>query len=228
MLNGRPSRADPSILEKRPLTAADLAGLEREPVAGNKVKKLRGSHHRIALLLAAGYRDGEVADMVGYSTTRIAQLKHDPAFADLMAYYQNEVDENTREELDVYYSIAIQNRIKTARMIGDKLDAIEDAGLDTVSLRELVTVHSDFADRTGYPKRSVAVNVNVDFAAQLEKAVKRSAAAQAQRPMLTLVQSPSEGKSSHQPPSEPAREENTITGGEASRAAAIEPMRRRI
>lgn len=222
MLVGRPSRADPSILSKRPLTQADLSALEREPVSGNKVKKLRASHHRIALLLAAGYRDVQVAEMVGYSPGRIGQLKVDPAFVDLMSYYQNEIDENTREELDVYYSIAIQNRIKTARMIGDKLDAIEDAGLDTVSLRELVTVHSDFADRTGYPKRSVAVNVNVDFAAQLEKAVKRSAAAQ--RPMLTLVQSPSEGGSSLAT-TEPAREVTVTDGGEASRA---EPLRRRI
>lgn len=227
MLIGRPSRADPSILSKRPLTPADLGALERAPVDGRMVKKLRGSHHRIALLLAAGYKDNQVAEMVAYSPGRIGQLKADPAFIDLMAYYQNEVDENTREELDLYYSIAIQNRIKTARMIGDKLDAIEDAGLDTVSLRELVTVHSDFADRTGYPKRSVAVNVNVDFAAQLEKAVKRSAAAQAQRPMLTLVQSPSEGGLSSLAPCEPARED-TVIGGEASRVAAAEPLRRRI
>lgn len=222
MLIGRPSKADPCILLKRPLTPTDLSALERAPVDGRGIKKLRGSHHRVALLLAAGYREQQVAEMVGYSPQRVTTLKQDPAFADLMAYYQNEVDENTREELDLYYSIAIANRIKSARMIGDKLDAIEDAGLDTVSLRELVTVHSDFADRTGYPKRSVAVNVNVDFAAQLEKAVKRSAAAQ--RPMLTLVQTPSEGESS-QSPSEPAREVTVLDGGEASRA---EPLRRRI
>lgn len=176
---GRPSKK-PSVDVVRELTQAEVAGMTRG--RSPSVKKFRDSHHMVARLFAMGLRPGEVAARAGYSLGRVSTLSNDPAFQELVATYRDDVDQEFKETADEYFDIAISNRIMAARLINDKL---VDAEPDDVSLRELVTIHADAADRTGYPKRSVAVNVNVDFAAQLDRAIKRSTGA---RPDLKLIE----------------------------------------
>lgn len=135
-------------------------------------KRFRDSHHMIARLFAMGLRSGEVASRTGYSLARVSLLRNDPAFDELVSAYRSDVDEEWRESVDEYFELISANRTISARLINDKLTEAEP---DDVSFRELVNIHADAADRTGYPKRSVAVNVNVDFAAQLDRAIKRSA-----------------------------------------------------
>lgn len=168
---GRPAKR-PSIDGVRELTRAELDHMShgKSPAA----KRFRDSHHRVARLFASGCRPGEVAERSGYSLGRISTLSADPAFQELVASYRSSVDESWRESVDEYYDTVSANRIAAARLIADKL---EDTEPNDISFRELVTIHADAADRTGYPKRSVAVNVNVDFAARLDQAIKRSAEA---------------------------------------------------
>lgn len=166
---GRP-RQRPQVLGTAPLTRDELAAFTPSQVAG-KVQKFRDSHHRVARLFAFGLRPGEVAEQSGYSLSRISTLYADPAFLELIAVYRKDVDEGFREQSDEYYSTVIANRVVAARRLNDKL--LDDEEEFTIS--QLVAVHADAADRTGYPKRSVAVNVNVDFAAKLDQAIKRSA-----------------------------------------------------
>lgn len=166
---GRPAKF-PSIDGVRELEQVEVERLKpgREPA----VKALRDSHHMIARLCAIGLRTTEIAERTGYSIARVSVLRNDPAFRELVEQYKVDVDESFRENVDEYFSLVAKNRTLSARLINDKLSEIED--LDDVSIRELVAVHSDSADRTGYPKRSVAVNVNVDFAARLDQAIQRS------------------------------------------------------
>lgn len=166
---GRPAKS-PSVDSVRDLTAADLRGLVRTKVYG-KVKKFRDSHHMLARLFAMGLRPGEIAEEVGYSKVRVSTLQTDPAFQELIAHYQSLVDESFSEKADEYFETVSSNRRIAARLINDKLN---DAEPDDVSFRELVMIHSDSADRTGYPKRQVAINVNTDFASLLDKAIQRS------------------------------------------------------
>lgn len=165
---GRP-RKSPSIDSVRELAPAELENLIRGK--GSSVKKFRDSHHRLARLFASGLRPGEVAELGGYSLVRVSTLYGDPAFKELIASYRNSVDVSWRESVDEYYEVINSNRTLAARLINDKLSEAEPEDLP---LNQLVAIHADAADRTGYPKRTVAVNVNTDFASLLDRAIKRS------------------------------------------------------
>lgn len=166
---GRPAKS-PSIDNVRAISREDLAGLKRDTYDCS-IKKFKDSHHMIARLYAMGLRSREVAARSGYSLNRVSTLQGSPAFQELVASYRADVDQSWRESADEYFENITAVRVTAARLLRDKL---ESADPDEVSLRELVAVHADTADRTGYPKRTVAVNVNVDFAARLDQAIKRS------------------------------------------------------
>lgn len=168
---GRRATAAPEITGVRELGREEVANvkLAAEPV----VKRLRDSHHMVARLLALGIRPLRlVAQRTGYTESRIAVLQGDPAFQQLIAEYRKTVDDEYTEVADEYFEVAAANRILSAQLINDKLNAVDD--IDDISIRELVAVHADSADRTGYPKRNVSMNINVDFAARLDSAIKRS------------------------------------------------------
>lgn len=163
-------KTTPTIGETRPLRPEDVLGLEREPEA-KSLAAIRDSHHAVARAVAAGYSTGEVAKLTGYSITRIQYLNKDPAFRELVAAKQAMLDEAWVKGTDEYYEIVQRNRIISARLINDKLSVAEPEDVD---LRTLVAIHGDAADRTGYPKRTESVNVNIGFAARLDQAVRRS------------------------------------------------------
>lgn len=188
--SGKPAKR-PTIDAVRELTAEDWAGLRRA-TNSNPVKRHRDSHHLVARLFAMGLKPGEVAAETGYSLGRISTLSADPAFEELTAFYRSVELDSFAGARDEYYESVSGNRRMAARMINDKL--CETAPED-ISFRELVLIHSDAADRTGYPKRTVAFNVNTDFAALLDKAIQRSQSGVA--PPTTLIESAAE------PPSPP-------------------------
>lgn len=118
-----------------------------------------------------GLRSGDVAERTGYSLVRISILKADPAFADLVASYRADVDDAWKTETNEYFSTVAHNRTMSARLINDTL---AEADVGDIPLNQLVAIHSDSADRTGYPKLKAALNVNMDFASQLDAAIDRS------------------------------------------------------
>lgn len=137
------------------------------------VKRFRDSHHAVARLCALGHRNGEVAQMTGYSVRRVESLLADPAFQNLVAKYRTAVDEAWRAEAAGYFANLNKARDLAVRMIVDQLEEADEAD-DRLPIRTLLAIQADAADRTGYPKRSVAINVNLDFAQKLEAAIKRS------------------------------------------------------
>lgn len=162
----------PSIENVRPVTRDELPRLhEKRPQT--LVQRLRDSHHNVARLLALGLRDFEVAQRSGYSMQRVYTLKLDPSFAELVEHYRQQARATFEEAADDYLTLAAQNMIKAERMIADKLDAA-DADDKALPTRELIAISRDAADRLGYGKKQTNINVNVDFAAQLERAINRS------------------------------------------------------
>lgn len=160
--------------EPRPLTREDLAML----VHGNRTMtafpaKLRDSHHRIARLAAAGLRPGEIAQRCGYGRERVGQLLTNPAMEELVARYREKVDEAFAANQDEYYELATSNMLAAERHIADQIAEADEAG-ELLPIRTALAISRDAADRFGYGKRQTNVNVNVDFAAQLERAIQRS------------------------------------------------------
>lgn len=160
------------VLGVRELTADEVKHLRRAKLPA--VKRLRHAHHRLALLIATGLSDNEVSTITGYSLVRITTLKADPAFRELIAAKLGLIEAHTVDQIAEYNSLILTNGIKAEQLIADKLDAAIDDEADDIPWAVLLKASRDAADRVGLAKRSVALNVNVDFASQLQKAVQRS------------------------------------------------------
>lgn len=177
------------ITDVRSLTRADLAVLA-EPRPTNSIQTLRDTHHRIARAVAAGLRNAEVAEMTGYSITRISILRQDPAFIELVAHYRGLITAEYVREADPVIGFLKDNALKAAAMLSDKLDHAMEQN-EFLPTRDLLGIAELGFDRTGYGKVNKNVNINVDFAAQLEAARKRSAAVRSgSTPLIEAPASP--------------------------------------
>ena len=156
----------------RDLTREDLSKLAA-PRAVPVVQRIRDPHHRLARLVAAGLKPSKAATEAGYSYASLNLLQKDPSFQELVAHYRKLVDENFAESQDAFYSLATANMLKAERHIAEQIEIKEEAG-ELLSVREALAISRDAADRFGYGKKTTNVNVNVDFAAKLERASRRS------------------------------------------------------
>jgi len=123
-------------------------------------------------LFASGLRVKEVAELTGYSVSRVSLFHNDPAFQNLIADKRKIEDEIHRDQISAYNALILSNGLKAERKIADKLDDDDDS--EEMSVRELISIARDAADRVGLSKRTINTNVNVDFAACLDRAIKRS------------------------------------------------------
>jgi len=180
----------PAIGQVRELTREELG----QPRAkATPIQKFRDSHHRMARLFASGLRVGEVAELTGYSVSRVSLFHSSPAFQDLIAEKRKIEDEIARDQITAMNAMILSNGLKAERKLADKLD--DDDESEEMSVRELISIARDAADRVGLSKRSIQTNVNMDFAQLLDRAIKRSD--EVLRPELRL---PSETIGSNQLP----------------------------
>lgn len=166
------------VSDIRELHRADLAVLQI-PRPQNQIQTLKDTHHRVARAVAAGLSTTEVAALTGRSQSRISTLKSDPAFMELVAHYRSIITAEFAREADPVIEYLKGNALKAAAMLSDKLDAASEAN-EFLPTRDLLGIAELGFDRTGYGKVNKNVNINVDFAAQLEAARKRTAAARPQ------------------------------------------------
>ena len=89
---------------------------------------------------------------------------------ELVANYRAKVDEEFVEGADAFFTLATQNMIAAERHIADAIAEAEDAG-ELIPIRTALAISRDAADRFGYGKKTQNLNINVDFAAQLERAI---------------------------------------------------------
>lgn len=157
----------------RELSRDDLVRL-REKRTVPVVQRLRDPHHRLARMVAAGLGLNEAAAAAGYSYGSLHHFMKDPAFQELVAKYRDMVNESFVESVDAYHELATSNMLKAERHIAERIEEKEESG-ELLSVREALAISRDAADRFGYGKKTTNVNVNVDFAAKLEAAQKRSA-----------------------------------------------------
>lgn len=159
----------------RPLERSDLAFLQ-EKSARPTVQNLRDSHHIVARLLASGLSQTEIARQSGRSISGITLLANSPAMQELVSQYRAKDDDSWKAQRDEYYDLIFSNGIKAARQIGDQLDSADEPDGPTIPINRLLAITADSSDRVGYSKKSTTLNVNVDFAAKLEAARRRSIA----------------------------------------------------
>jgi hypothetical protein len=164
----RPGR--PGIGQVRELSREEVLQMERGRV--QPIQRFRDSHHKMARLFASGLRVSEVAELTGYSVSRVSLFHSSPAFQDLIAEKRKIEDEISRDQITQYNALILSNGLKAERKLADKLDDDDDS--EEMSVRELISIARDAADRVGLSKRSIQTNVSIDFAQMLDRAIKRS------------------------------------------------------
>lgn len=161
------------IGQPEPLVAADLERLKAPRHVPSIPQKLRDSHHMIARLSAAGNKPGEIAVLTGYSRERVTALLGSPAMEELVALYRAKVDEAFVANTDTFFALATQNMLAAERHIADTIAELDETG-ELLPVRTALAISRDAADRFGYGKKTQNLNINVDFASQLERAIARS------------------------------------------------------
>lgn len=183
----------------RELARSDLA-LLNETRPKPQLQSLRDNHHRVARALASGLMNTQVAALCGLTVSRVSQLLADPAFNELVAHYRALITADWTEAQDTVTEFLGSVRTKSLAMLEDKLCAAADNN-EFLPTRELVAMAELGLDRTGYGKVNKNINVNVDFAAQLEAARNRSSRARDISPPLVPI-----AENSRSPQSAPASE----------------------
>ena len=172
---GRPHTRDLYLIDLRPTTVEDIANLgpskQRNIVSPDRI---RDSHHRVARMAASGVRNIEIARRTGYTVARVSQILNSPAMAELVQHYRDRITDAFVEDVKDDYNMARESWRLAHRL---RLDILEDAvdGKVEIPLRELNAIASDGEDRFGTTKKSTNINLNADFAAELERALSRSA-----------------------------------------------------
>ena len=165
--------AEKRIVSVRSIKREDLARLEGPRRKIGMPKKLRNSHHNIARYAAIGLNNKQIGERVGMSRERVGQLLKVPAMEELVANYRERVDEAFIDGIEAYLELATSNMIAAERHIADRIAELDEDD-ELLPINDALKISRDAADRFGYGKKSTNVNVNVDFAAKLEDAIKRS------------------------------------------------------
>lgn len=164
-------------LVHRELEPADISRLVRGSLRTKPqvVKKIRHTHHNLARLIASGVRHEEISQITGYSPAYISSLSSsDPAFKNLIGYYQSMISEESRE-----VQVSLNERlIATSMLAAEELQERLTESPEEFSVNELNDILKTTADRTGFgpQTKNTNVNVNVDLAARLESARRRISA----------------------------------------------------
>lgn len=160
-------------IEIRELSRDELVRLHERRAASPTIKVIRDSHHQLARLTALGLDRREICEQTGYSYNRLAVLAVDPAFKELVAEKRKTIDQAFAASADVYADLATRNMIAAERHIADQLDQLDAEG-ELLPIKTALAISRDAADRFGYGKRNTQLNVNVDFAKNLEGMLRRS------------------------------------------------------
>lgn len=153
-------------------------GLAAQGAAAGGVKRLREKHHRLARALALGQTPTEAGLCCGYTPARVHQLKADPSFQELLAYYA------AKEEL-VFESVVEKLRDVAELALGEIATRLEDEP-EALTFGQLIDAASLTLDRSGHgPKQTVQSNVNISVLSQETLDELRSRHAPATRPLPT-------------------------------------------
>lgn len=125
-----------------------------DPNGANTIKALRHTHHRLAQMLAGGMDETVAATLCNYTLARVCQLKANPAFQELLAYYKNTVD------------VAFMDFATASAELGKdflmRLQEVLDETPEKFSPAQLLEAYRLIADRTGHAPVAKSVNVNVN------------------------------------------------------------------
>lgn len=127
----------------RNLTREDLLALStHQGTKPKSVKQMRQSHHFCAKLVAEGRKGPEISAITGYAPSTISNLKHDPAFQELVEHYKAQTEE-----------IYVDVHQRLAALSLDAVEVLHEQLLEkpeTIKVEEKIKIAQLGLDRTGF------------------------------------------------------------------------------
>lgn len=167
-------------------------------VADPAFVRFRESHHAIARMFAAGWTISKVSHETGYTRRRLHILLSDPSFQELIVQKAKTLEEKIDDGMDHFFEVHYGNTMMAARRLNERLAELEEAD-EHLPVRDYVAIIKDGADRFGYGAKSTRVNINVDFASALDRAIERSSTIKTieahSGPTLSVGQPPTQRRS---------------------------------
>lgn len=167
-LSGRAGKAL-SAEVVRELTQSDLALLSTERgIQPTSLQRITNRHHALARCLASGMSATEAGLCTGYTGSRISVLRGDPAFEELIAFYQGEKGLPVQDLQEKMASLATDTIVE----LHERLELAPES----FAIGELHDQLKLVADRTGNgPKTTTNVNLNVNLGDRMRAARERAA-----------------------------------------------------
>jgi hypothetical protein len=147
------------------------------------IERFRFSHHNVAMMFAMGMTAQEIARKTGFTQRRLLILLNDPTFKELIDHYQNRHFERMEQALPNAIEDMEFVRVAAVRKMKEAIEESDDGG-EPITLQNLIRMHAEMADRTGYSKHTLKTVVNVSFAESLDRAIERSG----KRPELMVIE----------------------------------------
>lgn len=163
----------PRIISVESLTRDDLACLRERRVGAPRVKTLRRSHHRVARLIALGYRDADICRLTSYTPSRLGSLRNDPAMQELIASFDKRADADFDSKIDHIHEEMVELKMRGIEQLAQHFDAADENG-ELIPIKTLLPVITELADRTGHGKHSTVRNENVNFAEMMKNLARSS------------------------------------------------------
>ncbi len=143
-----------SVEIERELTEEDLLQLSQMPDnSPPQVKTISARHRRMAMLVAEGKTNQQIAEALWYTPARVGQLRVDPGTSQLISYYEDQLHEESLGDEKRYQEKLRAAGEQALDLINDRLeDPVYRDRISTTELRNIVTVA---ADRTVAPPKQV-------------------------------------------------------------------------
>jgi hypothetical protein len=164
----RPSGPAVQIAIARALTQDDLETLATRQAApqGQRLARIRHSHHLLAQCLARGSTQAEASAITGYDPAYISALRGDPAFEELLAHYAGVAGELFVDVMERMKALGLSTIDEIAHRFESDPEAFSNREL--MELAELMLIKPkrlEQAQGAGAGAGAGAPTININFVA---------------------------------------------------------------
>lgn len=155
----------------RPLGIADIDEILDQdnviPAAPTGLKKITHAHHNLAQLLAKGEDDQIVSLITGYQHAYICKIKSDPAFRELLAYYERQTQQVFVDVLERMRSLGLSTIDELQERLAEQPEKFSNRELMEMTKLLLVDPLSGGGSSRGQqPAQQGGPQINIKFVQQ--------------------------------------------------------------
>jgi len=128
----------------------------------NVAQVLRTSHHKLAQLLAGGVPDAEASFITGRSTGSISSLRSDPAFRELLSYYEAQQEGRDTNVYDRLTTLGVTAMEILQQRLEESSEKLTNADLTKImdSAFDRSVAPAKGGPRAGAPQSGLNVQIN--------------------------------------------------------------------